>query len=150
MDEWAKTYVKSTTHELLKELVRKVDTYDEIIRDIVSRGRGRRELQRGHERGDLRLPQPRGRRSQPGGTGVVDVGDALGRVVIKFSAAVGYQGGGFRDWGVSNVARARIATFLCIQDGFTLNSVVATEALRNLTEHHGVSRLEDRLGRLSR
>jgi len=130
--------VAKSTRELLRELGRKGDSYDDVIRQILA---GKEVAVNEELRGFLgQLMEALNSERK---VVVIDVGEKALRGLVKSALAMAYRGERFADWGVSKVAGAKavVVTFLGIDDEFTQLSVAATEGLKALIDVHGVQKL---------
>ena len=137
MDEKTQIYVSKDIRELLRQIARKDESYDQVIaRAILERAKVELPVS-----ADLYnyLRQLAYAMSEP--SRILDVSSALSEGFSKLGAILGYRGGGFTNWGVQETAQAKMITFLGIEDPYTLHSAVLMEVLNTLIEEFEVHEL---------
>ncbi len=131
--------VKRSTKEALFRLRRMGDSYDAVIRRLLAeRGSGAREADVPEEVYEF-LREVAEACSQGGG--IADVGDAFSRFIAKLGVFLGYRGEDFTDWGFREAVKAKIVTFLGIDDPLVLKTTVLTRILDSLIEEEGIQEL---------
>ena len=128
--------VRPSTKERLRRLGNVGDSYDAVIRRLLAQAeKGGGEASISEE--VLSFLEEVAEASD----GVVDVGDALSRLIAKLGAVLGYRGEAFGDWGVREVAKAKIVTFLGIDDPLMLKTAILNQTLNSLIEEEGIKEL---------
>jgi len=115
------------------------DSYDAVIRRLLVQAENRSEA------GEAAIPEEvlgfLEEVAEASDGAIVDVGDALSRLIAKLGVILGYRGEGFTDWGLRETARAKIVTFLGIDDPLTLKTVILTQTLNSLIKEDGIQEL---------
>ena len=129
--------VRRSTKEVLFRLRRMGDSYDAVIRRLLA------QAEKGG--GEASIPEEvlsfLEEVAEASDGVIVDVGDALSRLIAKLGVILGYRGEGFTDWGVREVAKAKIVTFLGSDDPLTLKTAILTHTLNSLIEEEGIKEL---------
>jgi len=129
--------VKLSTKEMLRRLGEMGDSYDAVIRRLLDQA----EASGGAASLPVEVCDFLREVAEASGGGIVDVGDAVSRLIAKLGALLGYKGEDFTDWGVRETARARIVTFLGIDDRLTLKTAIVSRVLDSLIKEDGVHEL---------
>jgi len=128
--------VRRSTKEALFRLRRMGDSYDAVIRRLLA------QAEKG---GEASIPEEvlsfLEEVAEASDGVIVDVGDALSRLIAKLGVVLGYRGEGFTDWGVREVAKAKIVTFLGSDDPLTIKTAILTHTLNSLIEEEGIKEL---------
>ena len=129
--------VRPSTKERLRRLGNVGDSYDAVIRRLLA------QAEKGG--GEASIPEEvlsfLEEVAEASDGAIVDVGDALSRLIAKLGAILGCRGEAFSDWGVREVAKAKIVTFLGIDDPLTLKTAILTHTLNSLIEEDGIKEL---------
>jgi len=128
--------VKLSTKEMLRRLGKMGDSYDAVIRRLLA------QAEKG---GEASIPEEvlsfLEEVAEASDGAIVDVGDALSRLIAKLGVILGYRGEGFTDWGVRDVAKAKIVTFLGSDDPLTIKTAILNQTLNSLIEEEGIKEL---------
>ena len=129
--------VRPSTKERLRKLGNIGDSYDAVIRRLLA------QAEKGG--GEAGIPEEvlsfLEEVAEASNGAIVDVGDALSRLIAKLGAILGYRGEAFSDWGVREVAKAKIVTFLSIDDPLMLKTAILNQTLNSLIEEEGIKEL---------
>ena len=129
--------VRPSTKERLRRLGNIGDSYDAVIRRLLA------QAEKGG--GEASIPEEvlsfLEEVAEASDGVIVDVGDALSRLIAKLGVVLGYRGEGFTDWGVRDVAKAKIVTFLGSDDPLTLKTAILNQTLNSLIEEDGIKEL---------
>jgi len=130
--------VRPSTKKMLRRLGRFGDSYDTIIRRLLTEAEAKCK-------GEAAIPEEvlgfLEEVAEASDGVIVDVGDALSRLIVKLGAVLGYKGEAFDDWGVREVAKAKIVTFLGIDDPLMLKTAILNQTLNSLIEEEGIREL---------
>jgi len=128
--------VRPSTKERLRRLGNVGDSYDAVIRRLLAQA---------EKDGEASIPEEvlsfLEEVAEASDGAIVDVGDALSRLIAKLGAILGCRGEAFSDWGVREVAKAKIVTFLSIDDPLMLKTAILNQTLNSLIEEEGIREL---------